>query len=147
MKVQFCSGGSKIPGFINLDIDCDIKRPLPYPNEYFTEARCEHGAEHQNSHQALRFFQEVYRILEPGGSFRVCCPVLERLSPEEVVDIILNHTHEVAFSTQSLKDYLRGAGFRAENIKEVGRDQYDHHWTVIGKEKDDRETARILAIK
>ena len=37
------------------------------------------------------------------------------------------------------------AGFR--EIKESSRTAIDGHWKVIGKEKDDRETARIVAYK
>lgn len=147
MKVQFCSGGSKIEGWENRDRDCDIRHALPYQTNSVDEARVEHGAEHINTHDCLNFFTEVHRILKPGGTFRLSVPVLDRLEREHARDIILGHGHECAFSTQLAKDFLFAAGFDKKMIKEVLRDPFDHHWHEIGIQKDDLESARIVATK
>jgi len=145
IMVQFCSGTSKIAGWENKDADCDITKPLPYASGTVRKVRIEHGAEHVTTHQCLSFFQEVFRILEPGGTFRLSVPVLDRLPPAHARDIILGHGHLCAFSSQLAVDFLRAAGF--ERVKFVGRDDLDFHWKVITKEKDDLETCRIEAIK
>jgi len=145
IMVQFCSGSSKIPGWENRDTDCDITKTLPYSDGTVKKARIEHGAEHITTHQCLKFFQEVFRILEVGGTFRLSVPVLDRLSPEHAREIILGHGHLCAFSSQLAVDFLRAAGF--DRVKFVGRDELDFHWKVIGRERDDLETARIEAAK
>jgi predicted SAM-dependent methyltransferase len=147
VKVQFCSGGSQIPGWENRDRDCDITQTLPYADNSVDAVRIEHGAEHVTTHECLRFFGEVHRILIPGGTFRLCVPVLDRLARDHARDIILNHGHACAFSTQLAMDFLYAAGFDKENIREVDRDEHDHHHKMIGTERDDLETARIVAVK
>lgn len=145
-KVQFCCGGNILPGWDNRDIDCDMtKLPLPYADGAVDLILMEHGLEHFTVAQALAILDEFRRILKPGGMIRICCPVLERLNPGAGRDIALNHGHLIIFSTQSLKDFIRIAGFA--NIRETARSHFDGHWKVIGKEKDDIETARIEANK
>jgi predicted SAM-dependent methyltransferase len=145
IMVQFCSGNSRIPNWENRDSDCDITKPLPYKDASVTKVRIEHGAEHITTHQCLGFFKEVHRILQSGGTFRVSVPVLDRLPPEQARDIILGHGHQCAFSSQLLVDFLRAAGF--DRVKFVPRDEFDFHWKVIGKDKDDLETCRVEATK
>lgn len=145
IKVQFCSGGSRIPGWQNRDTDCDITKPLPYANDSVEATRIEHGLEHVTTHEALHFLDEVYRILKPGGSFRLSVPVLDRLTREHGREIVFQHGHQCAFSTLLARIFLGLSGFT--QIIEVERDADDHHWNMIGKERDDLETARFLAIK
>jgi predicted SAM-dependent methyltransferase len=145
LKVQFCSGGSQLAGWENRDIDCDITKPLPYGDNTVDEARIEHGIEHVTTHQAMRFLDEVHRILKPGGKFRLSVPVLTMLSREHGRDIIFGHGHLCAWSEQLAMSFLFIAGFTGCTI--VGRDEGDHHWRVIGKEKDDLETFRCVGTK
>lgn len=127
-------------------MDCDItKLPLPYPDNSVNMIFAEHLLEHNSVAQAVAFLDDCRRILKPGGRIRICCPVLERLTPEAARDIALNHGHLIIFSEQSLKDLVRLCGFTQITVTE--RKAIDSHWKVIGKEKDDRETCRIEAFK
>lgn len=145
-NVQFCCGGNILPDFTNHDIDCDMtKLPLPYADNSVDFILMEHGLEHFTVAQSLAILDEFYRILKHGGTLRICCPVLERLEVDAARDIALNHGHLIIFSTQSLKDFIRCGRF--SNVHETGRSLLDGHWKVIGKDKDDRETARIEANK
>ncbi len=146
LRIQLGAGGNNLHGWNNHDIDVDLTRlPLPYADNQADFVFIEHCLEHFTVKQALEILWDIKRILKPGGTIRVCCPTLERLSVSEGVDIALNHGHLMIFSTQSLKDFIRIAGFR--DIKEKQRSNIDGHWKVIGEAKDDKETARIEAVK
>ncbi len=124
-------------------MDVDITKPLPYPDKCAEMVFAEHVCEHVHPHKFLAFLDECRRVLIPGGIIRLCMPVLERLPPEKARDIILNHGHEAAYSTQLIKDFLRTAGFIT--ITHTLRNEIDGHAKVIGIELDDLETARIQA--
>jgi len=81
MKVNLGSGNTKVPGFINLDIDpsvnpdilCDIQTSLPFENDTVDEIRAYHIFEHIGD----RFFnlmQEMYRICANGAIVDVRVP-------------------------------------------------------------------------
>jgi predicted SAM-dependent methyltransferase len=153
MKIQFCSGGNLLQGFLNTDLYApdpldriDITKPLPFANETVDFVFCEHGFEHVTAPDGLRFLDECFRILIPGGTIRLCVPVLDRLGYAQSRDIILNHGHLAAYQDwQSLKRFLKVAGFR--EVKTTPRKDTDGHWKVIGEEKDDLETCRLEAVK
>lgn len=148
MNVQFCSGGNQLVGFTNHDMDVDITKPLPYKDGEVDFVFCEHGAEHISGPQVLGFFEEVYRILKPGGVFRLCIPVLDRLSRPAAKDIIQNHGHLTIWNTDLVPIVLWVAGFGSGLIVPVDfNPDIDGHWRVIGEEKDKAETARFEAMK
>jgi predicted SAM-dependent methyltransferase len=144
-NLQLCAGGNALPDFENHDMDVDITKPFPWPDNTWDFVFCEHGAEHQNSHQFLRFCDECFRVLNRGGKIRLCMPVIDRLSSAHARDIILGHGHEATYSTDLIIRILELVGF--VQVKETGRAVTDHHWRVITEAKDDLETARIEGIK
>ena len=144
LRVNFCCGGNLLQNWENRDIDCDITKPLPYESGTVKEALCEHGLEHVNCGDALRFLDECYRILQPGGMLRVCVPVLDRLPKDHARDIVFNHGHQCAYTSESLYHLIRLSGL---NPIGSGRRPEDGHWKIIGTEKDDLETARIDCMK
>lgn len=147
VKVNFGCGGNILDGWHNHDIEVNIEKPLPYITGGVDFILAEHVAEHMGSHEFLRFCQECLRILRPGGTVRLCMPVLERLDRELGKDIILNHGHLASYSTQLIKDVLFIAGFDRDKIVETERKEIDGHWKVIGEPRDTQETARIEATK
>ena len=148
MNIQFCCGGNRLEGFNNYDADIDITQPLPFYDNSASLVFIEHGLEHINSHDALRFCREVYRILKPDGRLRVCVPELERIEDRaHAADLILGHGHQMIYSQASLFNLLWTAGFDRLKIRTTGRAEIDSHWKVISKEKDDLETLRMEATK
>lgn len=153
MNIQFCSGSNILPDFINTDLNAsepehriDITQPLPFQSNSANFVCCEHGFEHITAPDGLRFLDELFRILKPGGKIRLCVPVLERLDYEASRDIILNHGHLAAYQNfASLKRFLKVAGFR--QVQSTGRSELDGHHRMIGVEKDDLETCRLEAVK
>jgi len=81
MKVNLGSGNTKIPGFINLDIDpsvnpdilCDIQTPLPFEDNTVDEIRAYHIFEHIGD-RFFDFMQEMYRICIDGAVVDVRVP-------------------------------------------------------------------------
>ena len=148
MNVQFGCGGNQLAGFNNHDIEVDITKPLPYREGEVDFVLAEHVAEHISGPDVLRFFKEVHRILRPGGMFRVCMPVLDRLKRDKAEDIITNHGHLTIWSEELIPIVLWVAGFNAGRIFPTKFDPtIDGHWRVIGQEQDTMETGRFEAIK
>jgi predicted SAM-dependent methyltransferase len=72
-------------GFVNLDyrwvpgIDVvwDLRRPLPFRNDRFSGAFCEHCLEHFDEPELREILTEFHRVLRPGGRLRLVVPSLE----------------------------------------------------------------------
>ncbi len=147
LKLNLGCGGNILKGFENHDSDLDISKRLPYADNSVSYVFCEHCVEHITHIEALGFFRECLRILKPGGTLRVCIPVLESLNREHAADIICGHGHKAAYTCDLIKHMLRVAGFGWQNIERTARADTDGHWKVIGDEKDMLETCRIEATK
>lgn len=147
MKINFGCGGNKIPDWINHDAEVPIDKPLPYPDNCADAIHAGHVVEHISHIKALGFLKECHRILRPGGVVKICIPVLDRLERGHAVDIICNHGHEAAYSSELIGLMLFAAGFEKSNIRPVGRSDIDGHFRVIGLEKDTQETSRWEATK
>ena len=61
----------------NADTYLNAYKPFPFPSNTFDKAFSEHMIEHLEVDRVRGFLQEVYRVLKPGGIFRVTCPDLE----------------------------------------------------------------------
>jgi predicted SAM-dependent methyltransferase len=74
-----CGPNSK-PGWINVDLSpdaeyrYDLRRGLPLGSESCRIVYSEHFFEHLSYGDACRFLHESYRVLQPGGLFRVVLP-------------------------------------------------------------------------
>lgn len=145
MKVQFGAGTNKLSGFRNHDDEVDIRRPLPYESNTVDFVFAEHLTEHVSPPDGLRFLIDCHRILKPGGTVRICCPVLDRLDLLHARDITWGHGHLTIFNSDLLKRFVELAGFK--DVRFTERKDCDSHWKVIGKEKDDLETCRVEGSK
>lgn len=136
-------------GWVCTEIEeCDIRNPLPWPSDSCESCYISHVVEHITPHQSFRFFQEVYRILKPGGIFRVVVPVLDFIRDRShAVSLIIDHGHVMVFSYESLAGMLFAAGFERRNIKKSRRHPMDSHHIVIGLAKDDLESIFVEATK
>ena len=147
-RLNLCCGGNILAGWENHDADMDISKPLSLPDNKYDFILIEHGAEHVTQPEGFRLFQECYRILKQGGRLRICVPILDRLSKEAAIDVIMNHGHQVVYTEGLIGVLLRLAGFHlCYDTESTHRKECDGHWRVIGREKDDLETLRIEAQK
>jgi predicted SAM-dependent methyltransferase len=145
--VEFGAGGNRPPGYIVHDIEVDIRRPLPYPDSYVDKIRAEHVCEHVSGPDFYHFLKQCLRILKPGGRLRLCMPVLDRLEPAHAADIICNHGHLAAYTSELILRYINAAGFVTVECLNQDADETDGHWKQIGHERDRNETFRVEAIK
>jgi predicted SAM-dependent methyltransferase len=131
IKIQFCCGGNKLPGWINHDVDVDIRKPLPYCSTV-DFIFVEHGLEHITHQEAWNFLEECHRILKPGGVVRIAIPDVNRIwldcTPEyqqavlksgygdgsrksAVKAAVFCHGHQAAWTGEMLKAFMAAVGF------------------------------------
>lgn len=87
LSVNLGSGGTGLDGWVNVEfrrmkdtvLVLDLRHPLPIASESARRVFIEHVLEHlEFRRDALALVREVYRILQPGGTFRVIVPDLEK---------------------------------------------------------------------
>jgi predicted SAM-dependent methyltransferase len=63
----------------NIDIEMDLSRKLPWPieSDSIEAVFTSHTIEHLQNHHDRHIFSEVFRVLKPGGFFRITCPDIE----------------------------------------------------------------------
>ena len=89
--IQLGAGMTPVSQFENLDfysfrpfkgnqriVGHDLRYPLPYHDQVFEGAFCEHTMEHLYPNQANTLMKEIYRILKPGAIFRCTVPDLKK---------------------------------------------------------------------
>jgi SAM-dependent methyltransferase len=85
IRIDIGCGGNKQDGFVGIDyrklpgvdIVHDLEKfPWPLPDECASLAMSSHVVEHINPHGGvfLRFMDEAWRILKPGGQFMIATP-------------------------------------------------------------------------
>ena len=61
--------------FPGVDVVCDIgTQRWPFDDGSVAEARCSHFIEHLTSPQRVHFYNELYRVLQPGGKATIVTP-------------------------------------------------------------------------
>ncbi|RMG42643.1 MAG: glycosyltransferase, partial [Methanobacteriota archaeon] len=79
------SGDKKLEGFINIDmipgadIQADVTKGLPFPDNSVDGIFSEHFIEHISQADGINFFRECRRVLKPGGRVRVATPDLDHI--------------------------------------------------------------------
>jgi len=84
MRIDIGGGNNPVSGHVNLDPvhgEGEFKRRLqdgiPLPDGSVESARCSHLMEHIPAGQErIDAFNEVWRVLEPGGTFEVVVPLM-----------------------------------------------------------------------
>lgn len=88
--LNFGCGKKYNPEWTNLDFATDspeviasnLMDALPFDDQSFTACYSSHVIEHFHESDALKIFKEVYRVLSPGGIFRVVVPDFEDCTKE-----------------------------------------------------------------
>lgn len=68
-----------LPPNSSMDFPLDISRPLPLPDHYFHALYASEVIEHIPLDESRTFLQEAFRVLRPGGVFRLTTPDIENL--------------------------------------------------------------------
>ncbi len=83
LKLNIACGPNPKPGWVNIDLFCpglqlDMREAMPFDDASCDTVYSEHFVEHLGyPTEALRFMQESYRVLAPGGRFSVGVPDTE----------------------------------------------------------------------
>ena len=157
-KLNFGCGGNILDGWSNHDMDVDITKSLPFPDNSTDYIFAEHVVEHTDSKEAFNFFTECYRILKKGGVLRICVPSIVRVAhkaDDEYLDwlsksgfgegtlesairnLMVNHGHKTMWSDEILRFVFEATGFdyRYVNIgssPDKNLRDLEGHWRAIG---------------
>lgn len=173
IKLNFGCGGNRLDGWQNFDVDCDISKPLPFPDAHANFILAEHVTEHVTTQEAWNFFEECYRVLKPSGVLRVAVPDIERIwfhfQPiyGEAVEAgghgdgtirsavraaIFEHGHKAAWNQALLIVILSSIGFQT-TPRRPGKSLYpeltgvEGHGKVVGDAINEIETSIVEGYK
>jgi SAM-dependent methyltransferase len=172
-KLHLCCGPNSLPGWLNHDLDIDISRPLPFPDESIQFVFVEHGVEHVTPAEAWSFLKELRRILKLGGGARIIVPCVDlifRRYDEQYAEVLRNlsntdgsresaiHSivtkwgHKAIWTTDALQVLLGALCFRTmvaspgiSYFKEM--EGIDRHARSIGEHANWVESGVVEAVK
>lgn len=173
MRLNLCCGENRLPGWINHDMDCDIRKPLPYPDHSALCVFVEHGLEHVSHQQAWNLIEECHRILLPGGVLRIAIPDLSRMNKhmtQEYADAVkkgghgdgtfksalkacvFEHGHQAAWNATLLSTFMSAIGLkpllcRFGESKHEALKGIEGHGRVVGTEIARLETSIVEGTK
>lgn len=105
----------------------DIRRGLPLPDNRADALYCSHILEHLGYQDALRALQNSYRILRPGGCFRLVLPDLRHCAQSYLDDPSPDAAHRFMRAT-SLGQEQRPTGLRGLLIDSLGNSAHRWMW-------------------
>jgi predicted SAM-dependent methyltransferase len=107
VKVQYGANDNLLDGWINFrsERDGDITKPLALFDNSVDFVFTEHVQEHITHEEAYRFLKEVYRILKPGGVYRVIVPDVKKIQENA-------NDHYLSLITESAPKWWPAAGMQ-----------------------------------
>ena len=83
-----------------LDLNWDLRNPLPFADNSVDFVFNEHFIEHLTVEEAQQVIKDLMRVLKPGGVMRIAMPDLE--------GVVNNYLHVPLDQDQVIKDYKLG---------------------------------------
>lgn len=172
-KVQLGSGGLNIPGFENYDVEVDLRKQLPFPNDSCSHIVLSHCIEHITHQEAWNFFEECRRVLMTSGRVRVGIPDFNRLwtkitpaycakvkedghgdgsDKAAMRAIVFEHGHKSVWNRDLLSAMLEVIGFDIR-FCEYGKSEdavlcgVDLHGLTVGQDIAKVETSCVEGVK
>jgi predicted SAM-dependent methyltransferase len=119
----------------NVHLLLDISRRLPFPDDTFQGAFCEHVLEHFSLEDGERVASEIRRVLAPGGRLRVIVPDAEKI------------IHQYLDDPAALIAYRGEGGTAMEAVNSFFRQRYEHQflydWQTIERMLERAGFARV----
>lgn len=107
---------------LNLDIPIDLgySYKLPYEDNSFDRVLSTLMIHHLTTEDKLRTFQEIYRVLRPGGEFHLADFGIPATTLTKLVSLIIRHFEEVADNFDGkVPPLIKNAGFN--KVDETGK--------------------------
>lgn len=172
-KIQLGSGGLHLPDYENYDLEVDLRRALPFPNESCSHFVLSHCLEHVTVRDAWNCLTEIHRCLCKGGKVRVAIPDVTKLwancTPEyqsvvhrsgfgngskrdAIKAMIFCHGHEAAWNAALLRSVMQAVGFGCTEC-EVGKSEdpllcgVEQHGHTVGQDIANQETSCVEGVK
>lgn len=156
-KLEIGGGENPLEGYDSLDrigtnnltYKFDIEKEFPWPIESnkYNEVIAIHVLEHFNLNKANLIFKEVYRILKPGGIFKVHVPngevicnaylskkdkticIFPMYGGETQVEEQYAFAHKILYDEYMLSKIFENSGFKQiENFSNSIIDRHDMFW-------------------
>lgn len=82
IRLDLGCGKNKAAGFVGVDVlsfpgvdvVADLKQKWPWADGEAEEVNCSHFLEHLTAMERVHFFNELWRVLKPGGTARITTP-------------------------------------------------------------------------
>ena len=140
----------------------DLRYKLPFKSDKFEAVFSEHTVEHLYPSEVKNLFKEIYRVMKPGGIFRVIVPDLKRSIDyynhkniylgqkfrsgcEAIWNISSNFEHKSLWDAEWLILNLKESNF--QNVKELGYKNSQLTDLILDKEGREVESIYIEAKK
>ncbi|ERN43151.1 methylase involved in ubiquinone/menaquinone biosynthesis [Rubidibacter lacunae KORDI 51-2] len=111
---------SELPGELPQLLQANAEQ-LPYADSYFHGITCVFSFHELPGDARQNVINEIYRVLQPGGTF-VICDSVQAIDSPEMLPLMKNFPatfHEPYYKhyiTDNLEDRLRSAGFEVESV-------------------------------
>ena len=137
VRLHIGCGDRLLTGFVNIDIvsdaelQLDVRKGLPFPDESCDLIFSEHFIEHLSQAEGTRLMREMRRVLKPGGTVRLATPDLAGMAE----DYQQKHIHD---------DWLRfGYSWTRTGAERfnLGMREWGHKWVY-----DEEELQRVAAL-
>lgn len=117
IQLELGAGGRKMKNWISIDISeqsdisLDLSRQIPFPDNCIAQIYSSHLLEHFSyPHPLMSLLSECYRILKPGGLFKVAVPnariYIEAYIKPEKFDVDMYCRYKPGFHFNSKIDYV-----------------------------------------
>ena len=82
IKLNLGAGKSRMDGYLSvdsipfegLDVVCDLREPWPWADSSVSDINLSHALEHFEADERVHIFNEMYRVLIPGGKAVITTP-------------------------------------------------------------------------
>ena len=118
MKLNLGCGKTKLDGWVNIDISKDVQPdvvwdlllfPWGFADCEVEEIYCSHFVEHIGD-ELIDFMDEAYRVLKPGGIFKIRCPYYTSIRA------VQDPTHK-RFISEAMWQYFSAEGRKRMNLE------------------------------
>jgi len=125
-KLNLGCGEDIREGYINadirklkgVDVQVDMEKPLPWPNDYFDEVLMKDSLEHVSWRKVKELIKEVHRILKKGGKLFIQTPDLEVIAQQIILVPDFKYNELEGF--EAISFWVYGALDYPENLHKSG---------------------------